>query len=157
MVVDTSKGCGSSSAARSFHFAGYSDNNDCILGTRSGILKGFVTTVSMPASMAMLICSLRALAVMAMTGTWLRMWPLASCSLIFRTQVRPSITGICETVNIGMQEMRWRNKKHTSRSMRIMESGMFTELEVKTVVWRKSIQSCPWSAVWTVHPSLRSC
>jgi len=51
------------------HLAGYSDNNDCILGTRSGILNGFVTTVSIPAAMAILICSLLALAVMAITGT----------------------------------------------------------------------------------------
>lgn len=43
--------------------------NPLICGTSSGILKGFVTTKSIPASMATEICSERAFAVTAITGT----------------------------------------------------------------------------------------
>jgi len=43
--------------------------NASICGTRSFIVNGFVTTESMPASIAAAICSLRAFAVIAITGT----------------------------------------------------------------------------------------
>ena len=43
--------------------------NASICGTRSFIVNGFVTTESIPASIAAAICSLRAFAVIAITGT----------------------------------------------------------------------------------------
>jgi len=50
------------------------------------VIRGF----TMPESLAERICSLRAFAVTAMTGMWIRNRPSVSISRIFRTHVRPS-------------------------------------------------------------------
>lgn len=49
---------------------------------------------TMPASNAVWICSLRAFAVTAITGTWQLNLPSFSNSRIFLVHVRPSMTGI---------------------------------------------------------------
>lgn len=117
--------------------------NATILGTSSRTRKGLVTTSSMPASSAVVTCSGRALAVIAMTGTWFVISPLDSNWRIRRTAPRPSMTGI-------------------STSMRIMDRGMAegeeAEEDERVVVARKFKAARPSSATWTVcTPSRRSC
>ena len=96
-----------------FSFAYVSGNfpmSSSIFGISSGIRKGFgitsswckcqyyfgtnlITQHTMPAFMAVSICSLLALAVTAMTGTWRMNFPSFSSSLIFLVHVNPSMTG----------------------------------------------------------------
>lgn len=95
--------------------------------------------LTIPASVAIWICWLRAFAVTAITGTCLIISPLFWSSLILRTHVNPSMIGISRSINTIE---RWWPCSFPAQ---------------KLVFWMNSIASRPWFAMLTWYPLFRSC
>jgi len=125
--------------------------NSSILGINSPILKGLLTTSSMPAASKVAICSLLAFAVTAMIGTWPFNFPCCSNSRIFEVHCRPSMTGISlsmrttemsvgeEVVDVGDGEAQKLDNFRASRA----SPPWFA-----TIVWIPWLWSCRWRTFW---------
>ena len=141
-----------------------------ILFNNSPTLKGFPTTSSMPACIAVSTCCCLTFAVTPITGTRPINKPSFSSSRILATAVRPFMIGISQSIKISDSSMGALASVGTSRrdavslrrgtcieGRRDVERAVYASWFQRVVLGRKSSDSRPWFATLTMQPRLRSC